>query len=285
MEITLEHLTTDKIQSQSTYQSFADGFLTDPIFSDPMLISEEQLHTNLLNALQKPETHLVFAFYRANDLVGLFAFLVLQEEKYAEMLVGLSRDLQVYREMFSYLENHFPGYDVDFVLNPGNHLLRSLLTERNARYEAEDQKMIFSGHVPKSATTTGVELFSKRYAQQYFDIHNKDMYWTGEKVAAAPERFRTLLAIENGQVVGYIDVTHCFEENEPFDLFVLPKFRGKGYGKRLLTKALQMNELKGMMLLVAVDNIPAIRLYESVGFIKADGPNYLTAHWKVDSLR
>lgn len=36
-----------------------------------------------------------------------------------------------------------------------------------------------------------------------------------------------------------------------------------------------------MMLLVDVDNDPAISLYESMGFIKAKNQNNLTAHWKV----
>ncbi len=268
------------IRDIPTYEScaaFVEEFFEDPIFSDPMLTCDEQLQTNLLNALRKPETHRVFGVYRADRLVGLFAFLVLPEEHYAEMLVGLSRNLMAYQEMLSYLEDNLPGYDVDFVFNPRNHMLRRLLVEGHAEFEAEEQKMVLGDSLPEF-DTTGVELFSESYAQQYFNIHNKDMYWTGEKVAAAPERFRTFLAIENGQVVGYMDVTHSFEENEPFDLFVLPEFRGKGYGKKLLTKAIQMNAPKGMMLLVEADNEPAIRLYQSVGFVKAEGPNYLTAH-------
>lgn len=275
------------IKPVCTYEgcaAFVDSFCADPDFCDPMLTNEEQLHSNLLNAFRKPETHRVFGVYRADSLVGLFAFLVSPEEKYAEMLVGLSRDRIAYREMLSYLTNNLPGYDVDFVFNPRNHLLRGLLAAENAKFDAQEQKMVLGDSLP-DFDTAGVELFSERYAQQYYDIHNKDMYWTGEKVAAAPERFRTFLAIEEEKVVGYMDVTHSFEENEPFDLFVLPEFRGKGYGRKLLTKAVQMNVPKGMMLLVEVDNEPAIRLYESTGFVKADGPNCLTAHWKVDPSR
>ena len=36
-----------------------------------------------------------------------------------------------------------------------------------------------------------------------------------------------------------------------------------------------------MMLLVDADNVPAIRLYESMGFAKVQGQNNLTAHWNV----
>ena len=101
-----------------------------------------------------------------------------------------------------------------------------------------------------------------------------------EKVVAATDRFRTLIAICNGKVVGYIDVTYTHKENEPFDLLVLKEYRRMGYGRKLLAKALEMNRPNGMMLLVEMDNEPAIRLYESMGFVQAQGENNLTAHWK-----
>ena len=111
---------------------------------------------------------------------------------------------------------------------------------------------------------------------EYCVIHGKDMYWTGEKIAAAPEKFRTFLAINQGCVVGYLDVTHCFEENEPYDIYVLPEYRRKGYGRKLLAKALDCNQPRGMMLLVETDNTAAIRLYELMNFKTVPGQNSLT---------
>lgn len=111
------------------------------------------------------------------------------------------------------------------------------------------------------------------------------MYWTGEKIAAAPEKFRTFLAINlainQGRVIGYLDVTHCFEENEPYDIYVLPEYRRKGYGRKLLAKALDCNQPRGMMLLVETDNTAAIRLYELMNFKTVPGQNSLTAHWQI----
>lgn len=51
--------------------------------------------------------------------------------------------------------------------------------------------------------------------------------------------------------------------------------------RKLLAKALEMNHPNSMMLLVDVDNYPAINLYESMGFAKVQGQNNLTAHWTV----
>ncbi|MGN1001619.1 MAG: GNAT family N-acetyltransferase [Oscillospiraceae bacterium] len=268
------------IKTYDECRNFASGFNGDPNFSDPMLCHEEQLQNNLIKSIEKPDRHCVFGIYREEQMIGLFAFLVLRHEQYIEMLVGLSREKEAYLEMFSYLEQCFPGCSADFVFNPGNFILKELLELRNAHFEPEQQKMVLGTPV-LGFDTTGVELLSEEYKEQYCAIHNKDMYWTGERVVTARDRFRTLLAIQNGKVVGYMDVTCCFDENEPFDLFILEEYRRMGYGRKLLAKALELNQPNGMMLLVDVDNNPAIRLYESMGFAKVQGENNLTAQWSV----
>lgn len=268
------------IKTYEECKDFASGFNGDPNFSDPMLCDEEQVQCNLIKSIEKPDRHCPLGIYRGDQMIGLFVFLVLREEKYIEMLVGLSREKEAYLEALHYLEQCYPGFSADFVFNPGNYLLKELLDLRNAEYEQEQQKMVL-GIPVLGIDTTDVELFSEQYTEQYCTLHNKDMYWTGEKVVQAKDRFRTFLAIHDNKVVGYMDVTYTFKENEPFDLFVLEEYRRKGYGRKLLAKALEMNQPNGMMLLVDADNDPAIRLYESMGFTKVQGQNNLTAHWSV----
>lgn len=265
------------IKSYDECRDFFGCFHDDPNFSDPMLLNEEQLQNNLIKSIEK---HCVLGVYQDEQMIGLFAFLVLRDEQYIEMLVGVSRKKEAYMEIFHYLEQCYPCYNADFVFNPGNYLLKELLELKQAEFEPEQQKMVL-GKPNLGIDTAGVELYSEKYAQQYFAIHNKDMYWTGEKVVQAQDRFRTILAIHDGKVIGYMDVTYCFDENEPFDLFVLEDYRRKGYGRKLLAKALELNQPNGMMLLVDADNYPAIRLYESMGFAKVQGQNNLTAHWTV----
>ena len=267
------------IKSYDECRDFASGFQGDPSFSDPMLSDEEQVQCNLIKAINRTDRY-VLGVYQDTTMIGLFTFLVLRDEHYIEMLVGLSRNKEAYLEVLHYLEQCHPGYSADFVFNPGNYLLKELLDLRNAEYEPEQQKMVLGTPV-LGIDTTGVELLSAQYTEQYCAIHNKDMYWTGEKVVQAQDRFRTFLAIHDGKVVGYMDVTYTFKENEPFDLLVLEEYRRMGYGRKLLAKALEMNQPNGMMLLVDADNYPAIRLYESMGFAKVQGQNNLTAHWTV----
>lgn len=268
------------VKTYDECRTFATSFQGDPSFSAPMLSSEEQLQSNLIRPIGNPDRYCVFGVYSGETLTGLFAFLVIRDEQYAEMLVGLSREKSAYQEALQYLEQHFPGYGVDFVFNPGNCLLREQLHLRKADFEPEQQKLMQEAPAP-DMDTTGIVPLSSQYAEQYCAIHNQDMYWTGEKVAQAQDRFRTFLAVHDGRVVGYIDVTCTFKENEPFDLFVLEEYRRMGYGRKLLAKALESNAPNAMSVLVDADNAPVIRLYTSMGFAKKQ--TILTAHWTVPS--
>lgn len=264
------------IESYAECREFVRSFDGDPRFSDPMLQSDEQLRGNLIEPIERGDCD-VFGTYFNGSLVGLFSFLVLSDERYAEMLVGLSREPEVFSEMLDYLERRYPGYSVDFVFNPANYLLKELLTSKGAEFEPEQRKMRLHGSI-LGTDTSAVELYSERYAEQYFAIHDRDRYWTGEKVAAAQDRFLTLLAIVDGAVVGYMDVTRGFAENEPYDLFVLEKYRRKGFGRALVAKAIELNRPAEMSVLLDADDAAATRLFESMGFARASGEDNLTAH-------
>ena len=153
------------IKSYDEWRDFASGFQRDPNFSDPMLCDEEQVECNLNKSIEKPDKHYVLGVYNEDQMIGLFVFLVLRDEKYIEMLVGLSRDKEAYLEVLHYLEQFYPGYSADFVFNPGNYLLKELLDLRNAEYEPEQQKMVLGTPV-LGVDTTGVELLSARPFRQ-----------------------------------------------------------------------------------------------------------------------
>ena len=256
---------------------FINRFASDPDYSDPMLSTQEEFEVNLLKSVKKPNNH-VLGVYNADALIGLFVFLVLEEEKYIEMIVGLSNDENAYDEIGNYLQSKYPGFKADFVFNPRNILLRELLAGKHAEFDEEQLKMVLS-HMPVDIDLSGVEPLSDRYADQYTAMHGTDCYWTAEKVMAAKDRFSVYLAVEDSTVVGYIDVTNCFEENEPYDLFVAEEYRRKGWGRKLITSAIKANHPKSMMLLTETANHKAIALYESVGFVKAEGQNSQTATW------
>ncbi len=273
-------VTIKNVMSFDECETFVNGFCADNIFSAPMLSNAEEIKRNLINAIEKKDDHVVISMCMDRQMIGLFSFLVLREERYLEMLVGLSRDAEAYSAMLAYLKEHFIGYNADFVFNPNNYLLKNTLKQNGAAFEEEVQRMVYNKS-PFNIDTTGVELLTEPYISSYIEMHSTDMYWTGDKVLAAKDRFRTFIAIENGAVVGYLDVTYCYEENEPYELLVKEEYRRKGYGRKLLAKALEMNQPKGMMLLVELHNEAAIHLYESMGFEKVDNQNSLTAYLQI----
>ena len=269
-----------ELETLTPWLGFVDDVNADPSFSDPMLSTPEQIEQNLLRAIEKPNDH-VLGVFRDGELIGLFDFLILPEERYAEMIVGLSRAPEAYEELITWLKQHCPGYCCDFVFNPANRPLRALLEREGADFFEEQQKMVLADP-PEGADTAGIEPLSEALLPQYLAMHGTDAYWTGEKVAAAPERFRVFLAVDAGRrVVGYLDITCKYEENEPYDLFVAEAERRKGWGRKLLAAAIEANRPNGMMLLVELRNTAAIRLYESSGFVKIPGQNNQTVRWTV----
>ena len=124
-----------------------------------------------------------------------------------------------------------------------------------------------------------VELDSK-FDNQYISLHEKDTYWTAKRVLAAKDRFRVIAATDNGELVGYMDITSCFKENEPYALFTKKGY--EKYRKDMLAKAIQLNRPNGMMVQVDVDDAPEIALFEEMGFETIRGSENVYATYKLE---
>lgn len=269
-----------QLDSLDGWEGFIRDLGADPAFSDPMLSTQEELEVNLLRAFENPNKHVLGVFSPEGGKLGLFVFLSSAPDRNVEMLVGLSRSPAAYEEIVAWLRGAFPGYQADFVFNPANRPLRELLRRLGAFFDPEQQTMVLTGETP-FVDTAGVEPLNEAYLPQYLAMHSTDMFWTGEKVARTPERFSVFLAIEDSVVAGYIDVTNCYEENEPCDLLVKEAYRRRGWGRKLLAKAIEENRPRDMMLLVDTDNAGAIALYSAMGFTTAPGRNSQTANWQI----
>ncbi len=265
-----------RITTIEPYQEFISLIMHDPKYSDPMLSNEEQVKCNLLDALSK-EDYDVFGVFKDDKITGLFVFLKISLEQYAEMIVGLSRNCDVYDELFNYLRQSYKGYKIDFVYNPNNDLLHHQLKSFGASFEIEQQKMRLACY-QKCNRSHNIILYEKKYKEGYLAIHNdEDNYWVGNKVIEALDRFRVILCVIDDEVVGYVDITYQYDENEPYDVFVLPKYRNQSIATEMLSLAIELNGDKGLMLLVDITNDVAIHVYEKLGFIKIPGNN-ITAH-------
>lgn len=257
-----------EIKSFQECKNFINEISVDFCFSDPHFLNDE---SNLYDAFKK-ENQKAYGVFKKGKLIGLFVWLIIPNEKYIELIVGLSRSEEVYEEMLAFIEKKYPKFKIDFVINPLNQVFINVLSKRNAKFDKEQQKMVWT-KTPLVNSDLDIKLNSLEYEEQYKTLHTKEGYWTADKVLKAQDKFRVLLAIANKKVIGYLDVTHCCEENEIYSLFVLDDFKGLGYEQALLSKEIKFNHSKGLMVFVEVDSTKEIEIYEDAGFRKVNGLN------------
>ena len=262
----------EEITSLDRCEAFINEVCSDTNYVDPHYLYNSN---NLYGAFAKRDQH-IYAYVEDGKINGIFALLILPTEKYIEMIVGLSKSKHAYNELFQYLENNYKGYRCDFVINPKNVSLKNILISKDAKFESEQQLMIarFPSH---KQYPLDIQLYTEQWKQAYIDMHVKETYWTAEKVLSALDRFRVFLAIYQEQLVGYLDVTYAYKQNEPYSLIVLPKYQNLGYEQAVLSKAIQLNGINTMMTLVDVNAKEEIRIYEEAGFEVIKGQNSIFA--------
>ncbi len=265
-----------EIHSFEPYIEFIHQLSSDPCFSDPHYTYDRD---NLYTALQKENQH-AFTSSDGEQVNGLFVFLILPEEKFIEMIIGLSESESAITEMLTFLAKKYRRYQIDFVVNPEHPIFMKLLIQKHAQFGKEQQRMVQNGIVPH-IPTDHVILYESEYREQYCRMHRKDTYWTAEKVLAAAEKFRVFLALEKQTVIGYLDVTYCYDENEPYDLYVKSEYEHRGFEEAMIAKAIQMNRPNGMMVLVDVDAEDEIQNFENAGFQTIQGQNSIYASYRL----
>lgn len=223
-----------------------------------------------------------FAAIDGDTLTAFSVFRLYRDETMLEMSEWLSQSEAASREMLDCLQARYPAWQAEFTLRPREYALAPLLSEYGATVYTEQQNMRLA-HAPAGIDTDGIEPLSEPHLAAYIALHENDpeAYWDGAAVAARPETFRVFLAIRDGRVIGYLDVTHCYETNNITDLYVDESERRKGYGAKLLAKTIEQNRPRGLTLQVDLDNAAAIRLYEKMGFETIPDRNSIDAIWNI----
>ncbi len=263
----------NNLSSLHQYQDFIEYFIDDPLFSDPHFSYDKD---NLWGALHK-NNQSVLGVFQGKQIIGLFVLLIINDEKYGEMLVGLSDRRTAYEEIFQYIREKYCGFSFDFVLNPKNHLLRSVLQENGASFEVEQQTMAWRTEITLDQKHD-IQPYSNQYKEQYLAMHSQNVYWTGEKILSATDRFRVLLAVQGKELVGYLDITYCYDVNEPYDLRIKDSFKGQGYEEALLSVAIELNKPNGLTAMVDVNDSTGISIFKSVGFERLENQDSIVAH-------
>ena len=87
-----------------------------------------------------------------------------------------------------------------------------------------------------------------------------------------------LVALEEDKVVGYVGSQTVIDQTDMMNIAVHPEYRRQGIAEKLI--AALVDELKakgslGLMLEVRASNLPAVSLYEKLGFAQVGRrPNY-----------
>ncbi len=264
-----------EIHSFDEYEGFICELAAHPLYSDPHFTYDKD---NLYRSIKSNDEY-AFAVSENGRTEGLFVWIVLPEDQYIEMLIGFTRKEETFTEMLSYMERNYCGYHMDFVFNPRNTAISRSLQLKGAIFDPEQQKMILTGPTP-NVSTSQIELLSEKWTKQYCNLHSTDTYWTAERILSAPDTFRVLLAIKDGQVQGYLDVQYCYEINEVYALFIKPEAARQGYELALLAKAIELNWPNQMMVVVDVDSEAEIELYSAAGFRRMEGQNSITASYQ-----
>ncbi|UKI50125.1 MAG: hypothetical protein L6U99_01270 [Clostridium sp.] len=50
--------------------------------------------------------------------------MVIEDDKYAELLLASSKNIEAYEELFPYIDVNYHDYDVYFVYNPLNNIFK-----------------------------------------------------------------------------------------------------------------------------------------------------------------
>ena len=264
-----------RISSFEGYETFIEQMAGDPLYSDPHFTYDKD---NLYGSLTGKDEY-AFAVIEDGTTEGLFVWLVIPEERYIEMLIGFTSKEEAFSEMLSYLEKNYRGYDMDFVFNPKNTAIYGPLKDKGAEFYPEQQTLVLTGPVP-DVSTSHIELLSEKWEKQYRELHKTDTYWTAERILAARDVFRVLLAVKDGQVQGYLDITCNREDNEIYDLFVKPESANQGYELALIIKAIELNGTHQMNVVTDADDETVTGIYTAAGFDKVDGLNSITASFK-----
>ena len=239
-------------------------------FFDPVLRNNDDYIK-----MGRKDKNIVLGSFDENEMIrGIFSFLVIEDDKYAELLLASSKNIEAYEELFSYIDVNYHDYDVYFVYNPLNNILNDMLAKRNAKFWPIQMKMICDNYNIGKKIFDVVAL-NDEILNQYFDIHNNDIYWNAKRVIA-DKSFKSFVAISNGKAIGYIDIRMEHLENHIMDVIVLEEYRNKGYGAKLINKALKDSYPKSMLLEVDNDNYPARHLYEKTGFRYLPRENIIT---------
>jgi len=233
--------------------------------------------------LKRPDDEIVI-YTDQNEILGVLAVIVESKDKYLEAVGGVfakENYQEIAMQFFKYLKEKYAGFHFDAAYPKENKDAISFMESIGASCIGMAFEMVFKKDDSQlSKINKEILPLSEKYYESFCRLHDEnhpDVYWTGERILSALDKFDVLIAIEKDKLIGSI-VTSTFGNKKEEIYFIETDkcYRRQGYANSLLIKSIDRAFQSGvneLMILVETDNSPAIHLYESFGFQKVDTCN------------
>lgn len=216
-----------------------------------------------------------------NTLTGVMALCVEPEEKYLQAVGGVFAHKNyrlVAMEFYKYLKSHYSGYQFDAAYPEENKQAIDFMISIGAKVLASEYEYRLHKHyfTIQPETFYIIEL-NEKYHEGFKKIHNKshpDVYWTGERLLNALDKFDILIALDNSEVIGSVVTSSLSKKAEEIYFIEVKEDRhNHGVATSLLNKAIQKafcNGTEELTVMLEKENAAAIHLFEKFGFRKTD---------------
>lgn len=216
-----------------------------------------------------------------NKIVGVLGLCVESKDKYLEAVGGVFAEENYHDialQFFQYLKEKYAGFHFDAAYPKENIDAICFMQAFGAKCIGVDLEMTLKKHDLKSTKDNKeVVLLNQKYYELFSRFHddsNANVYWSGERLLSALNKFDIFIALDKDEVIGSI-VTSIFgnKKREIYFMDIEKGYHRQGYAKALLEKSINRAFSSGaneLMVMIGEENIPAINLYESFGFQKTD---------------
>lgn len=251
-------------------------------------------YEKMLSSFRKKAKHSddeVLICTESNKILGVLAVCVDPKEKYIEAVNGVyakEKYQEIAVQFFKYLKKKYAGFHFDAVYSQENKEAICFMESIGASCISIDLEMtLIKDDFQYLKGNKQVLPLSDKYYESFRRLHDEshlDVYWTGNRILSALDKFDVFIALEKDELVGSVVTSTGGGKREGIYFIETDKcYRRQGYAKGLLGKSIDKAFLSGaseLAIQVEIENSPAIHLYESFGFQKV----YTANTYSIESL-
>ena len=214
-----------------------------------------------------------------SKILGLLALLVEPEDMYLEFVGGVFAEdnyVAVANEFFKYIRDKYKGYLLDAAYPEENVQAIEFMESVGAKLIGFDYEYRINNDGFRSfPMTDDVIYLNEKYYEDFIKHHNRmnpDVYWTGEKLINALDKFDIFIALENDKVIGSI-VLGKFNKKADEIYFLSVEKESIHLEKALLNRGIRHAFSSGtyeLLLMIGKDDKKRIDVCEEVGFKRTD---------------